>query len=379
MPEFEVVHNIPSPYRLHLFRRLAAELKRRHYGFRVHFLAKEHRDRPSGWTVGSGESFEYNNYMDLGPVLRNKRWHLNPGLMRRLHRNRPDVLMVGGPWDSLTGLFLSALGVGRSIAWIEGNTHTPGITSGLIRRAKRAVLDGYDVIAAPGTEGRRYASEVMRSRTPVVNLPNIIDESRFSLRVGESERRSLREQLRWPLDKRVALWPARLIPAKGIAEFLTLVDPAMLRGWLIVLMGQGPEYERLNALIGQRALGGQVAIRDYVQYDDMPLYYAAADLFLLPSLHDPNPLSVVEALHASLPLLTSNRLGNHTEALDPGTNGWSFDPTDNDDARRTIEKAFGTDVTTLRAMGEASRERALRYWASVEVVRGFVDQVLDGP
>ena len=49
-------------------------------------------------------------------------------------------------------------------------------------------------------------------------------------------------------------------------------------------------------------------------------------IFLLASLRDPCPLSVVEALWMSKPLLISNHCGNISEALVESKNGFSFDP-----------------------------------------------------
>ena len=54
----------------------------------------------------------------------------------------------------------------------------------------------------------------------------------------------------------------------------------------------------------------------------MPKYYAASDLFLLPSIHDPNPLSVVEALHSGLAVAISDRCGNVEEGVMDGDNGF---------------------------------------------------------
>jgi glycosyltransferase involved in cell wall biosynthesis len=72
--------------------------------------------------------------------------------------------------------------------------------------------------------------------------------------------------------------------------------------------------------------------------NELSLEYKNADVFVLPSYSDPSPLAVVEALFSGLPLLLSNRCGNHFEALVEGENGFVFDPFDKADIVTSFQK-----------------------------------------
>lgn len=88
----------------------------------------------------------------------------------------------------------------------------------------------------------------------------------------------------------------------------------------------------------------------------MVTLYAAADLFVLPSLRDPSPLSAVEALAAGLPLLLSDKAGNVDEVLTPG-NGWRFSPERPIEMRSLLKSILRLTRSELAAMGEVSRSK----------------------
>lgn len=375
---FHVVHNIPSPYRLHLFRVLSQLLSIRGYSFHVDFLARGHSDRPH-WAVVNDLGFSHTFWPDIGPRFRGKKWHTNPGLLARHMADPPTVLMIGGPWDSVTGFaatFAPMNGTIR-IGWFEGNTKTPGRTGALSRRVKGAILNHQDWLAVPGQEGRLLAQLLLgaRNHARIALLPNLVDEIRFREPITASERERVRKLLRVGEKRKLAIMPARLIPVKGIVEFLALLSPRDLGEFDVVILGDGPLLADVEAIIRKRGLTPFVRIHPSVSYDGMPSVYRSADLFVLSSLEDRNPLSVVEALHAGLPILVSDRIGNLAEALPEGENGFSFRP-GSPEALFEIRRAFDCSSEVLHRLGTASQMIAMANWSSNKSVSGFLDAVL---
>jgi glycosyltransferase involved in cell wall biosynthesis len=352
------------------------EIENRGGSLHVHFLSRAHHDRPHWRSPSDAASFPHTYWRDLGPAVRGKAWHFNPGLILHLVLHPPHYLMLGGPWDSATGTLLSlAARRSTSVAWFEGNTRTPGRIAGAALRLKKTLLSGFTYMAVPGQEGSKFARLILgeRSESPILILPNVVDESKFGS--NSASRQAVREELGIRPSQKLALWPARLIPAKGVIPFLAAVDEQDLDGWTLALLGDGPLRGEIERLIKQRGLRSVVRVLPSVSYDRMPGFYAAADLFLLPSLHDPNPLSVVEALHSGLPLLVSNRIGNLPEALEQARNGWSLEPSSVASVRATAHEAFTSSLLTLRKMGEHSRQRAA-FWVSRPAVARFVQAVM---
>lgn len=378
---FEIVHNIPSPYRLHLFAALARELEKRDTGMFVHFFSRGHRDRPDSWR-NPAIAFPHRFWRDYGLRWRGIDAHFNPGLVLHLLKKPADFLLVGGPWDTPTGLLVSLLGRRKTgITWIEGNARTPGRIHGLLGAYKRTILGRYDFTVVPGDEGRRYVDLLMgqrRSPRPaVVILPNLVDETRFQpgWLMPVEAKTCVRESLGIGPDERFAIWPARLEPVKGILGFLSVVDPHMLAGWKIVIIGEGSQQAAIEELIKQRGLEPRVSLKKNLPYAEMPKLYAAADLFVLASQYDPNPLSVVEAMHSGLPLLLSNRVGNFPEALAEGDNGWGFEPDAPDLLAAAAAKALSASADQLAEMGRQSKSRALKFWCTDTAISSFVDSI----
>jgi glycosyltransferase involved in cell wall biosynthesis len=325
--------------------------------------------------------FGYTFWPDIGPSIRDTKWHFNPSLIWKLLHSSPDYLLVGGLWDSLTTPLVSCFARRRvGIAWFEGNTHAVGRVGGLVGAAKKILCAQYQYVAVPGSEGKKFAELFIRSEggpEPTL-LPNIVDETRFLPKstLTREAREDMRRELGVGLADRVALWPARLVPVKGVLEYLSILDRKLLDGWKVVLLGQGPLETQVEQLIHSKGLDAQILVKPYLPYERMPTAYAASDLFLLPSLYDPNPLSVVEAMHSGLPILVSTLLGNYPEACYLGRNGWGFDPYDKPAARQAASQAFSASIETLYEMGKESQAIAREFWGSTGAIKRFVDSVV---
>jgi glycosyltransferase involved in cell wall biosynthesis len=107
--------------------------------------------------------------------------------------------------------------------------------------------------------------------------------------------------------------------------------------------------------------------------------YAQADGFCLPSLSDPNPLSVIEALWAGLPLLLSTKVGNHPECLEQGKNGFAFDPLKASSVQRAISNWMALSPDELADFGKRSKLTAYANFWPYTVIPSFIEQILPEP
>lgn len=86
-------------------------------------------------------------------------------------------------------------------------------------------------------------------------------------------------------------------------------------------------------------------------------WYAAADCFVLPTLYDPFPNAVLEALACGLPVITSSQCGA-AEILEDGRTGWSCDALN---VKRLTEIMSALDPKRCREMGAQARHLAERF------------------
>ena len=179
---FEVVLNIPSPYRIHCLVEIQRQLAEHGIEFFAHFMSDMSRAKDAQTKIWSHPDipFPHKYWPDYGRGTH----FFNPGLIWHLRMHRPDYLLVGSVFDTLTGMALGFLRAGKVLcAWCEGNTKTIGEMHGWKGRLKRRTLSKFRYVAVPGIEGQRYIAahqELTRLRMPEpIILPNIVDETRF--------------------------------------------------------------------------------------------------------------------------------------------------------------------------------------------------------
>ena len=104
--------------------------------------------------------------------------------------------------------------------------------------------------------------------------------------------------------------------------------------------------------------------------------YKESDFFLLASLRDPCPLSVVEALWMSKPLLISNHCGNISEALVESKNGFSFDPLSSKSIKNNLDLMLNLTKKDLKNFGNYSLKIAKSNFESKKCVENFVNTMI---
>jgi len=68
-----------------------------------------------------------------------------------------------------------------------------------------------------------------------------------------------------------------------------------------------------------------VELVGYISEDNLPLYYSAADVFILPSRKGEGfPMAVLEAMSAGLPVIAT-KSGGHTEIIKNGKTGFQVE------------------------------------------------------
>jgi glycosyltransferase involved in cell wall biosynthesis len=103
----------------------------------------------------------------------------------------------------------------------------------------------------------------------------------------------------------------RLHPLAG-QRFLIEAMPSVLRSFpeaKLAIAGEGDARSELEALIDERGLRGSVQLLGLVDNRDLPRYYHAADLFVLPSRLEAFPTVAAEALASGLRVVSADHPG----------------------------------------------------------------------
>jgi L-malate glycosyltransferase len=119
----------------------------------------------------------------------------------------------------------------------------------------------------------------------------------------------------------------------------------------VLIAGDGPEREKLEALVTGLGLSGVVTLLGV--RNDIPDLLAAADLAVCCSDFEGGPLSVMEYMGAGLPVVAT-KVGGLPELVRDGENGVLVPPRDPDDLAESIAGLL-VDAGRRRRMGQAGR------------------------
>lgn len=326
MKKLLYITNIPTPYRQKRFNMMAEVFPKFAIDFEVLYMAKIEPNRQ--WTISEDSyKYKYKIYKGLHPVIGRFFAHFNPTLLFRLLRNDYDIVVIGGmasPTHWLAPFFISKNKT--KIISIESNLNSTVRKSGFGAAIKRLLLSKADAYQVTGTPQKKFINFFYpyAEHKSFIKLPNLIDEEAFRDQVNflKLNRSILREK--FEVDDKTQMWilPAQLIELKGIIPFLNLFQ--FISNVKLFLLGDGILKETILKYIQQNKLN--VVLTGFLQQSAVLEYYAAADLFVLPSFKDSSPLTPIEAIAGGLPILVSSRIGNLEDVLIDNCNGWSYDP-----------------------------------------------------
>jgi D-inositol-3-phosphate glycosyltransferase len=219
-------------------------------------------------------------------------------------------------------------------------------------------------------------------------IPCGVDLRRFQPR----DMAAARETLGLPAaPHKLLLLVGRIEPLKGIdalieATSLLLVRRPEWRGQLTALVvGGASETERSRWNAEQRrldALRSTLGVQDAVRFvgsrsqDQLPLYYAAADVTTMPSHYESFGMAALEGLASGRPVVATSA-GGPAFIVEDGVSGRLTPPDAPEALAERLETLLADDELRTR-MGQAAAERSQRFgWPTVacdvlQVYRGLL-------
>ena len=264
-------------------------------------------------------------------VIRAARWAelrstpLSPALILHLRRSAPDVIHLHFPYPFGEVAQLMCRSRRRQVVVVTYHSDVvrQRLLGWLYRPLMRRLLDHADRILA-SSGAYLQSSEVLGAyagKTTVVPLG--IEVDRFANpdtdRVEEIKRR---------FPGPLVLFVGRLRYYKGVEVLIEAME--RLRNATLLIIGSGPLATRYRRLARDSAAGERVKLLGDVADVELPAYYAAADVFVLPSCRrsEAYGLAMVEAM-ASGTAAISTELGTGTSVVNlDGETGLVVPPQD---------------------------------------------------
>jgi glycosyltransferase involved in cell wall biosynthesis len=295
--------------------------------------------------------------IDLGMTAK-WRWDAFWRLYRLLRREHPTILHTWMFHANVPGRLLGRL---AGVPIIISSERTMGQESHLrygLNRFTHSLADRITCVSRRVDDFVVQQVGIPREKTIVI--PNGIDLQDFD-RLPTN--RDARLALDLPLGEPLIGAVTRLNPVKRLDLLLQAV--VSLSDVHTVIVGEGPERVRLEAMVDQLDLVGRVHFVGHQQ--DVRPWLAALDVFVLPSDWEGMSNALLEAMAAGLPVVAT-RVGGTPEVVVDGMTGLLVPLRDPDALAEAITRLL-SDSDLRRTIGQAGRARVERHFSIEETVK----------
>jgi glycosyltransferase involved in cell wall biosynthesis len=285
-----------------------------------------------------------------------------PAFALALRRRSPAVFHAHLVWPLAAKNALAAAVLARRPAVVAtAQLYLDVDVDRLMRLQQRAIASGIGrYLVVSRHTGDRFHASVGWPLEKIEVIPNAVDVA--ALRRPRSP--ELRQTLQGNGELPLVLVVARLDPQKGHRDLLAAA--ASVPDARFLLAGDGFERPALERLAHELGVSDRVSFLGH--RDDIADLLAASDVFVLPSLYEGLPISVLEAMAAGIPVIAT-RVGGTDEAVVHGESGLLVRRSDPSELGAAIRRVLSDRELRLRLVAGGTARVERHFTAAVNVQR----------
>lgn len=226
---------------------------------------------------------------------------------------------------------------------------------------EKAILDNADCVVATSPQEKENLRSLVSSRGNIEIIPCGTNINHF----GSISYQQAREKLGFSPQEKVIFYIGRFDPRKGIETLVRAVANSKLRGKesLRLIIGgayragqsDGKEKERISQIVEELGISDITEFPGRISDEDLPTYFAAADVCVVPSHYEPFGLVPIEAMASGTPVVGSAVGGLNFTVVSEET-GLLVPPKDNAAFTEAIERIL-SNPQWRNQLGENARKR----------------------
>lgn len=191
-------------------------------------------------------------------------------------------------------------------------------------------------------------------------ISNGIDIERFNPRVEGGE---IREKYKIKPEEKVILCPRRLELKNGVYYLIRAMPHIIQQSSNVrcLIVGDGLEMARLKQEVIKLVVADSAIFAGRVPNSEMPKYYAASDIVVLPSLREATSIAGLEAMATGKPLVGTN-VGGIPQIIADGKTGILVPPRNPEELAYAIVALLNDDGKRAK-MGLNARKRTEREFS----------------
>jgi L-malate glycosyltransferase len=174
-----------------------------------------------------------------------------------------------------------------------------------------------------------------------------------------------------PKNKKVIIYAGRLVELKGVQHLLDALGrlKEKRRDWVCWIAGEGDMSAELR--LQSKVLGLEEHVLFLGKRDDVPSLLARADIFVLPSIIENQPLSIIEAQLAGNAIIASNT-GGLPEIIKDKITGLLSPVGDSEKLYKHMKDLLDNDHYRKR-LGTEAKQWAMSHWSLDKTANRILD------
>jgi UDP-glucose:(heptosyl)LPS alpha-1,3-glucosyltransferase len=321
--------------------------------YEIHVFANQ-------WIADEGILFHKVNIVPFGSFLSVITFNTN--VKKAIKKIQPDCVIS---FERTTCQHIYRAGEGCHAEWLKIRTEiepfykclvfkTNPLHLALLYLEKKLFSDTKLIIANSNMVKDQIIKHYGIHTSKITVIYNGVDLIRFSPEGKDRWRKDIRKDLNIQENLKVLLFVGSDFKRKGLKTFLHSVSLLKRNDIKALIIGKGG-IKNFRLLAETFGISKKIIFLE--PQKDIEKFYAAADLFVLPTLYDPFSNATLEAMASGLPVITTKNNGVG-ELIDNGQQGFIlnslFDP-------RELADKIALSLRSSMIMGEKARKKAEKF------------------
>lgn len=229
----------------------------------------------------------------------------------------------------------------------------------------RFMIEQSDAVTAVSTFLRDETVRIFGVQKPIDVISNFVDARVYRPRGDDTLRRRFA-----PGGEQVLIHASNFRKVKNLPAVVAVAARvAAQRPVRLVLAGDGPEVPAVRELVAAAGLTDSTLFLGHV--DDLAEVLPAADVLLLPSLHESFGLVALEAMACGVVPVVTDR-GGAADFIQDGSNGFLRDPEDIAGMAAAVLRVLGDPALQAQMAEDAQRDASGEFGVSC-VLKKYLD------
>jgi len=327
------------------------------------------------WDVNMLDGYDYKFIGKYQTNRPNGFWSLIvPQIWNEIRQSKYDVIWLHGyNFAAYIVAFFAAKSKGIKI-FFRGESHLM-LKRSFLKKTFHIVFckiffQYIDAFLAIGTANKKYYKSFGVSEKDIFLVPYTIDNSRF--RVDKDHIQTQIKDLKTEigLSKHpTIIFSSKFMERKRPHDLLEAAKILQEQKYEFntLFLGSGELETTLNDLVKTYNLQN-IFFKGFVNQSSLPLYYAACDIFVLPSINEPWGLVINEVMSCGLPVVVANGIGAADDLVQDGVNGFTFEPLNPVDLASKLKLILKNN--SLRIEMSKQSNIIMNSWSYMECAEG---------